>query len=1283
MGVMTMNTYKKYSERISDFFQTILDSNPDYIVPVERKGCKLLRSLHLNHLEITPQIRYKQFFDNNKPDMRGKRVAIIDDASKFTSTLFEYREYFEKLGATVDTYSFVGQESLRTGEREQYDGKAHIFQFLNESTYQEYIIQQSIELSKEDNFFDVDHLVFRTKMVKDRFDLLFAQIEGLGMLDYSGDVYTPEVLTKFCLYDFTFSYRVPFDNSIGIYNCPMQKIRFAYNEDCETLSIVPLALVSWDSNASVDLMDVFNTIGISPLYELGSKIESEGMYMNIMYICCLYLLKSFLSQITGFPELEQLEIEDYDLLAYVGSERVKLLKESIATFLKYSINCNTYTLQRFPKPFDSLPKFRSVLGLMRHLRGEYERRIAANNSVLGIRYFLSYDELFARYNGRASLMKWVDILCDRGVLVARNISFNGVYCRACRSGEADYDHMENKTSILLPIIIDTCGKRDGKVYRIRSTLLNKIIANLSYDYPNDTYDFHNFFTKPYLYGPFTYVKNQLNEEVEISLYDAEQISRYCAYDEKNREFIALAPEYITGDINAFSQCDMVPFTEIISYIDCLRRISDQLDKADALNELAICREQDTYYRHVHFDIITAHTNIMTAYYTPKPEKAERCLRDAAKIINEAIKKLNYEQKSIFSRLEATVGTDIRYRIAYQTIIKSKIDFDSSFLHLLPNLRNVAHIEQALTNLMLYRITLNIKYLAKFYKVAQTVDAINAKEIEKLSTLYGSAESDEYNKLFETCEDSIRSVVDQLCQLLYTAIRELPKPKDSEHLLRAQRQNINLAVNRGIQYIKKHNLREYTLLHFDYSGYRNTDGSKAVNVIDHVQNTLPHLLNNFDCSLIYGLTGELACGTVLFSYMEDAIRCAKKIRYLFSDSDSELTQVIFKFGCCCRSIIDEKDIQHAHVKQAWDNAVDCSSQKYVKAELMIAHDTYECLGEEMRKEFAMIVPEFSRSETEYYAHKEFVSVDSSQVIRYRDDTDDSVEIGIVTALTEEFVAMQKMLIEPKTLIFPKSKAVMGTTGREYCIGKIRSLDGKYHRVALTQTIGPGTTSAAIRANSLLQRFPNLDVIIMTGIAGGIPSPEDNEKHVRLGDIVVAESIIAYDFVSEKKEFKELRGRSVPPSARLFQAQQQLQARAFMEQRPWEAYIDELGAEMPTKFARPTVDTDILHDHSGNPILHPMDPSRTTYPRVFTEKIACANRVLKNPVKRDQLKQTHNVYAVEMESSGIADSAWEAQIGYYVVRGISDYCDGHKNDIWHNYAALVAAAYTRALIENLPY
>ena len=56
--------------------------------------------------------------------------------------------------------------------------------------------------------------------------------------------------------------------------------------------------------------------------------------------------------------------------------------------------------------------------------------------------------------------------------------------------------------------------------------------------------------------------------------------------------------------------------------------------------------------------------------------------------------------------------------------------------------------------------------------------------------------------------------------------------------------------------------------------------------------------------------------------------------------------------------------------------------------------------------------------------------------------------------------------------------------------------------------------------------------------------------------------------------------------------------------------------------------------------------------------------------------------EMEASGVADGAWTAALSYIVIRGISDYCDMHKNDRWQGYAAMVAAAYACSLIEAVP-
>jgi hypothetical protein len=56
---------------------------------------------------------------------------------------------------------------------------------------------------------------------------------------------------------------------------------------------------------------------------------------------------------------------------------------------------------------------------------------------------------------------------------------------------------------------------------------------------------------------------------------------------------------------------------------------------------------------------------------------------------------------------------------------------------------------------------------------------------------------------------------------------------------------------------------------------------------------------------------------------------------------------------------------------------------------------------------------------------------------------------------------------------------------------------------------------------------------------------------------------------------------------------------------------------------------------------------------------------------------------MEGSGIAATTWvSGKAGYLLIRGICDYCDSHKNDVWQGYAAAVAAAYARALIESIP-
>jgi hypothetical protein len=139
-------------------------------------------------------------------------------------------------------------------------------------------------------------------------------------------------------------------------------------------------------------------------------------------------------------------------------------------------------------------------------------------------------------------------------------------------------------------------------------------------------------------------------------------------------------------------------------------------------------------------------------------------------------------------------------------------------------------------------------------------------------------------------------------------------------------------------------------------------------------------------------------------------------------------------------------------------------------------------------------------------------------------------------------------------------------------------------------------------------------------------------------------------------------------------------------PWETHLDR--GEHLDGFQRPSLATDVLYDTTNQVkrIEHPADPWRLRHPdtpKVHLATIGSANTLLKDARRRDWLRDEHHVRAIEMEGSGIADGSWAVERPYIVIRGICDYCDTHKNDDWQKYAALVAAAYARALIENLPY
>lgn len=283
------------------------------------------------------------------------------------------------------------------------------------------------------------------------------------------------------------------------------------------------------------------------------------------------------------------------------------------------------------------------------------------------------------------------------------------------------------------------------------------------------------------------------------------------------------------------------------------------------------------------------------------------------------------------------------------------------------------------------------------------------------------------------------------------------------------------------------------------------------------------------------------------------------------------------------------------------------------------------------------------------------------------------IGILTALPKELAAVRVMLESPVSWTSPTSRV-------RYLLGEIPATEGGAHAVAVALLLEMGNNAAALSAQTLLGDVPSARHLVMCGIAGGVPAPGRPDDDVRLGDVVVSNrnGVIQYDLVKlSEGEDPEPRHPPRPPGRELLDAVRHLEAEALMGERPWRAHLAR-GASID-EAARP----DDGLDARGEPIAYPPDPKRAPgLPRVFSGPIAASNALLKDPAIRDRLARDFKVKAIEMEGSGVADAAWFSdRAGYLVIRGVCDYCDERKGDLWQGYAAVAAAAYLRALVASM--
>lgn len=283
----------------------------------------------------------------------------------------------------------------------------------------------------------------------------------------------------------------------------------------------------------------------------------------------------------------------------------------------------------------------------------------------------------------------------------------------------------------------------------------------------------------------------------------------------------------------------------------------------------------------------------------------------------------------------------------------------------------------------------------------------------------------------------------------------------------------------------------------------------------------------------------------------------------------------------------------------------------------------------------------------------------------------------------------------------------------------------HNVVLAHMPGMGNTSAAAVAAGLRCSFPSIELALVVGICGVVPIHPKTQEDIVQGDIVVSTAVIQYDYGGEypngffrKKEIEDSLGRAGPEIRgfiNMLQIRQNrkrlsrnlallLQSESFLAKVPAAKYpgavqdrlyeasyihqhrltvncgkcnyslepcsksCDEVGCEEEKL---------VLRNRHCNPQTKELALYSSDTPFIHFGRYGSANSVMKSGTDRDRLAKRDELVAFEMESAGVWD-----QLPTVVIKAACDYADSHKNKDWQEYAAAMAASFTKIFLKEWP-
>ncbi|MEM8970791.1 MAG: hypothetical protein AAGD43_01840 [Pseudomonadota bacterium] len=307
-------------------------------------------------------------------------------------------------------------------------------------------------------------------------------------------------------------------------------------------------------------------------------------------------------------------------------------------------------------------------------------------------------------------------------------------------------------------------------------------------------------------------------------------------------------------------------------------------------------------------------------------------------------------------------------------------------------------------------------------------------------------------------------------------------------------------------------------------------------------------------------------------------------------------------------------------------------------------------------------------------------------------------AVITILDVEFEALKYVFGQPIHLPMDSSFLPF-----EFYAFRFEDFLGSARPLICCSAIEPGNNAAAIAATALHFGFPNLEQLFVCGIAAGMPvnlgedvrelSPKEQERHVSIGDVVIStEGIFQYDNLRlTGRGGNDHRVETLKTTPRISGAIKAIQSRQRSFVHNWRSEASGiLGSEdcpwnMPdmseAKFTP-------MYLNNRKPMTRavPQEPpiragDTQSLPHLHFGIVGSANILLRDFRYRDRLLSDKRILAIEMEGSGVNDTAWTFGKSALAVRGCCDFADMNKGDHYHELAAINAAAVLKDLLTGI--